>query len=79
MGMVELLLLLFAIASVAHYLFGWAVYIEKQLELVRVGIASLPLPNRLPWQLYYIALPNRLTQQWILFKRSTVFVEFLLL
>lgn len=38
MGMVELFLLLFAIASVSHYLFGWAVYFEKQLVLVRMAL-----------------------------------------
>lgn len=34
MGLAEILLLLFVMVSVGHYLFGWAVYLEKLLVLV---------------------------------------------
>lgn len=35
MGLLELGLLLFLMMSVAHYLYGWAVFAEKQIVLVQ--------------------------------------------
>ena len=34
MAFLELFLLLFALVCVGHYIIGWAVYFERQLELV---------------------------------------------
>ena len=34
MGLVELMVMLLAMASVAHYIYGWAVFAEKQIVLV---------------------------------------------
>ena len=38
MGLLELSILVLLIATVAHYLYGWAVYVEKQLVLVSEGV-----------------------------------------
>lgn len=37
MAFVELFLLLFILICIGHYIIGWAVYFERQLELVSGG------------------------------------------